>query len=161
AAYYLWESALKLMSSAAIVAYAERGEPDPALAERLQSLARPSVGHWWEFLRSLLPVVGHEPEGGFRAIRGLLLGRARTDLPRSAGLDAALRQALDDASGARSTVRLSELFDRLVRYRNRELGHGASGQRPAEFYDRMGAALLAGVAEVLSRLESPAAGRLI
>jgi hypothetical protein len=29
-------------------------------------------------------------------------------------------------------------LDRLVRYRNWEVGHGAAGQRPADFYDRPG-----------------------
>ena len=33
-------------------------------------------------------------------------------------------------AAARATVRLTELFDRVVRYRNGELGHGAAGQRP-------------------------------
>ena len=41
-------------------------------------------------------------------------------------------------------MRLDELFDRLVQYRNRELGHGAAGQRGGDFYERMGRAMLAG-----------------
>ena len=58
-------------------------------------------------------------------------------------------------------MRLTELFDRLVRYRNREIGHGAPGQRAPGFYDRMGRALLLGVAEVLGRLDVLAGRRLI
>src|SRR5262249_53785344 len=57
AGYYLWEAALKLLASVAVVEYAEHPEPDPELAERLENLARPSVGHWWEFVRRLLPVL--------------------------------------------------------------------------------------------------------
>src|SRR5947209_18297619 len=58
AAYYLWEAALKLLGSAAIVTCAERpGPPDPDLAELLQSLARPALGHWWAFARRLLPLL--------------------------------------------------------------------------------------------------------
>ena len=50
-------------------------------------------------------------------------------------------------------MQLKQLFDRLVRYRNEEVGHGAAGQRPRDFYDRMGFALLAGVAEVWGKLD--------
>ena len=115
-AYCLWEAALKLLGSTAVVAYAERGAPAPELAERLRNLARPTLGHWWEFVRLLLPVLADAGDEGFRAARDLVLGRARDDLPRTAGLDAALRETFDGAAGARVTVRISELFDRLVRY---------------------------------------------
>jgi WD40 repeat protein/serine/threonine protein kinase/tetratricopeptide (TPR) repeat protein len=162
-AYCLWEAALKLLSSAAIVAYAEQaqGDLDPTLRDRLENLARPALGHWWEFIRLLLPPLAEAGDEGFRTARDLILGRGRDDLPRAAGLDAALRAELDDSTGARATVRLTELFDRLVRYRNREIGHGAPGQRAAGFYDRMGRALLLGVAEVLGRLDVLAGRRLI
>jgi serine/threonine protein kinase/tetratricopeptide (TPR) repeat protein len=160
-AYCLWEAALKLLGATAVVAYAERGAPAPELAERLRNLARPALGHWWEFVRLLLSVLADAGDESFRATRDLVLGRARDDLPRAAGLDAALRETLDGAAGARVTVRLSELFDRLVRYRNRELGHGAAGQRPGEFYDRMGLALRLGVPELLGRLDVLAGRRLI
>ncbi len=76
-----------------------------------------------------MPALADGGDAAFAQARDLLLGRARDDLPRAAGLDAALREALDGTPAARGTVRLSELFDRLVRYRNRELGHGAAGQR--------------------------------
>src|SRR5262249_12050064 len=52
-------------------------------------------------------------------------------------------------------------FDRLVRHRNRELGHGASGQRGGDFYARMGRAILAGVTEVLGRCDVLAGRRLV
>ncbi|HEV3122582.1 MAG TPA: serine/threonine-protein kinase, partial [Isosphaeraceae bacterium] len=161
AAYYLWEAALKLLGSASIVAYAERGEHDPKLAERLQNLARPALGHWWEFTRSLTPVLAAAGDAGFGSVRDVLLGPARSDLPRVTQLDAALREALEGSAATRSSVRLSELFDRLVRYRNRELGHGAAGQRPPDHYDRMGRALLAGVCELLGRLDVLAGSRLV
>ena len=54
AAYYLWEASLKLLGSVAVVDFAGRHTPAPELAERLQSLARPSIGHWWEFARRLV-----------------------------------------------------------------------------------------------------------
>src|SRR6202162_705308 len=56
-AFYLWEASLKLLASIAIVEYAEQGEPSAQLTERLTSLARPSLGHWWEFVRLLTPVL--------------------------------------------------------------------------------------------------------
>src|SRR5436190_12368389 len=122
AAYYLWEASLKLLGSVAVVEYAERGEHAPELVERLHNLARPALGHWWEFVRRLLPVLADRGDKGFVPVRDLLLGRNRDDLPRAAGLDAVLLQVLEgrEAGGSRSTVRLTELFDRLVRYRNRE-----------------------------------------
>jgi eukaryotic-like serine/threonine-protein kinase len=160
ASYYLWEAGLKLLGSVAVVVYAEAREHDPELAERLQNLARPSVGHWWEFVRRLAPVLADQGDQGFAPVRELLLGRSRDNLPHAAGLDAVLLQVFEnrEAAGTHATVRLTELFDRLVRYRNREFGHGAVGQRTAGFYDRVGRALLAGVPEVFSHLD-PLAGR--
>jgi serine/threonine protein kinase len=160
-AFYLWEAGLKLLASVAVVHYAEHGTRDPELTERLHNLARPSLGHWWEFARRLVPMLAERGEAPFGPVRDLLLGKARDDLPRAAGLDAALREALEGKAGARTTVRVSELFDRLVQYRNAEVGHGAAGQRRADFYDRMGLALLAGVAEVLARLDVLAGRRLV
>jgi hypothetical protein len=81
AAFYLAEAALKLLASVAVVEYAERPEHDPQLAERLQSLARPSLGHWWEFARRLVPVLA-EGDADFLKVRDLLLGASRDDLPR-------------------------------------------------------------------------------
>src|SRR5207249_2127840 len=113
-AYYLWEASLKLLGCVAVAVYAHRRERDPQLAERLQNLARPALGHWWEFVRRLLPILADHGDEPFQKIRDLVLGRNRDDLPRAAGLDAALREALEGKSGARTTVRLTELFDRLV-----------------------------------------------
>src|SRR5947208_14508891 len=86
-AFFLWEASLKLLGSVAIVTYAENPAPDPALSERLTSLARPSLGHWWEFVRRLVPVLADQGEPGFVAIRDFLLGKSRADLPRAAGLE--------------------------------------------------------------------------
>src|SRR5438128_2222384 len=121
--FYLWEAGLKLLASAAVVAYARHPEPDPRLAEMLQKLARPSLGHWWEFVRRLLPVLAAGGDGGFARLRDLVLGKSRADLPGAAGLDALLLEWQGGKGGARATVRLTELFDRLVAYRNKEIGH--------------------------------------
>jgi serine/threonine protein kinase len=161
AAFYLWEASLKLLGCVSVVEYARRGTPAPELAGRLQNLARPALGHWWEFVRVLVPVLADAGDEPFRGVRDLLLGRTRDDLPRAAGLDAALCQALDGKTGARATVRLAELFDRLVRFRNEEMGHGAAGQKGGEHYQRLGLALLTGLGELLGRLDVLAGRRLI
>jgi serine/threonine protein kinase/HEAT repeat protein len=159
-AYFLWEAALKLLGSAAVARYSDRKEHDPQLAERLRNLARPSLGHWWEFVRLLLPALA-AGDAGFGLVHGLLLGPARADLPRAAGLSATLREVLEGKAGPRPTVRPAELFDQLVRYRNQELGHGAAGRRGEAFYQRLGRALLAGTAELLGRLDVCAGRRLV
>jgi hypothetical protein len=108
-----------------------------------------------------VPALADRGDDGFAKARDLVLGRTRDDLPRAAGLDAALLEALQGKGGGRTTVRLAELLDRLVRYRNREIGHGAPGGRPAAFYEAVGRALLAGAAEVLGRLGVLAGRRLV
>src|SRR5438874_2802482 len=64
-AFSLWEAALKLLASVAIVEYAQAGRPDPSLTECLQNLARPSLGQWWEFVRRLLPVLADAGTASF------------------------------------------------------------------------------------------------
>jgi len=160
-AFYLWEASLKLLGSVCVVQYAAREEHDPKLAECLQNLARPGLGQVWEIVRRVLPVLAEAAVPGFGPLHELLMGRPRDDLPRAAGLDAVLREALEGKSGARAAVHTVELFDRLVRYRNREIGHGAAGLGPTEHYQRLGTALLAGTAELLGRLDVLAGQRLL
>ncbi len=160
-AYYLWEAALKLLGSVAVVEYAELGRHDSELVEMLENLVRPAVSHWWQFVRRLVPILADSGDEGFSRIRDLVLGRVRDDLPRAAGLDAALIEHQRGKASARTTVRLTELFDRLVAYRNKEIGHGAAGLRPGWFYDRMARALAGGVVEILGQLDVQAGRRLI
>ena len=161
AAYFLWEASLRLLASAAVITFAERPEPDPDLVEALKKLARPSLGDWWGFVRRLVPILADAGDSDFGAVRALVLDRARDDLPRSAELDQVLCEILGVSAGSRARVRVSELFDRLVRYRNREIGHGTPGLKQGEFYERMGRILLPGVAELLGRLDVLAGRRLI
>src|SRR5262245_39197045 len=58
---YRWEATLKLLGCTAVVAFAARDRHEPQLAERLENLARPSLGHWWEFTRLLLPALADDP----------------------------------------------------------------------------------------------------
>jgi hypothetical protein len=103
-AFYLWEAALKLLAATAVIEYAAHDAPDPALAERLKNLARPSLGHWREFVRLLLPPLAARGDPAFVALRDFFQGPPRDDLPAAAGLDALLRQHLEDRAGARATV---------------------------------------------------------
>src|SRR5580658_1363856 len=77
AGYYLWEASLKLLAATAVVSYLQAGvTPTGRLAEALQNLARPSVGHWWEIVRLLLVELA-DADADFTRLRDLLLGRAR------------------------------------------------------------------------------------
>jgi len=49
----------------------------------------------------------------------------------------------------------------MVTYRNREIGHGAAGQKQGEFYQRMGKTLLAGLTQILTKLDVLAGRRLV
>ena len=92
--------------------------------------------------------------------RDALFGEPRDDLPRAAGLDAALRELLADKKGSQAFVRLRELFDRLVEFRN-ELAHPKRGPLSPSQYQRLAGALLAGVSELLSRFDVLAGRRLL
>lgn len=156
-AFFLFEAYIKLLGSVSIVEYARVGKHDPKIDEPLKRLARPSLGHWWGFVRLLVPELAQADVAGYSTLNDVLFGRSRSDLPRAAGLDAALRET-PEGRRSQSRVRLSELFDRLIAYRNSEMGHGAYGQRPTPFYDKMSAALLAGMVEILHHVD-PLAGR--
>ena len=82
AAYYLWEAGLKLLASVAVVAYAERGPAAPEIADKLKNLARPAVGHWWEFVRLLVPALADAGDPAFVQLRDRLFGKPCTDAPR-------------------------------------------------------------------------------
>jgi serine/threonine-protein kinase len=160
-AYFLWEAAVKLLGSVAVATYAEGGPHDPKLTERLGNLARPALGHWWEFAYLLVPALADQGRHDFAAVKDVLLGRVAGPREQAGALDAALRQELGDDKGRRGPVRLRDLFDRLVSYRNREIGHGAVGRRAPPHYEHMADLLLAGLTEVLGELDVLAGGRLV
>lgn len=160
AAYYLWEGALKLLVSVALAECASRRVINSEVRERLAILDRPSAGHWWELLRLLVPILA-EDDPPFRQVRDLVLGRGREDMPRAAGLNAALQEELGRGRTAGTAVQLTELFQSLVTYRNRELGHGAAAQRSESHYRRIGTLMAGGIAEILSRVDCMAGRRLL
>jgi hypothetical protein len=160
ATYYCWEAGLKLLASAALLEYAGRGGGDPAVTARLGNLARPSLGHWWEFVHQLVPHLAEPPGGPFAQVKEGLLGRTQS-LPTSAALLAALRGALKQEVRRDKRWTVRELFDTLIQYRNVEVGHGSLGMRAEEFYGRMADALLAALPELFRRLDVLAGGRLV
>ncbi len=93
AAYYLWECSVKLCAVVAIAEYVELDDRDPKLAEMLTNLSRPALGHWWEFVRRLVPLMAEKGDGGFVQLRDLLLGARRDDMPCAAGLHVTLLDA--------------------------------------------------------------------
>jgi hypothetical protein len=169
AALYLWETIFKLLGSTAIIAYAERKAQDPTLSRRLQNLARPSLGHWCEWIRLLVPVLAEAKDDGFVPMREALGSRIAGGKGKSAEPMAALARAIegylrtgDPAAGDGSkSPRVSDIFDQVVTYRNRALGHGALGLARREMYDEMGAALLGGAADLLGRLDVLAGRKLV
>src|ERR1700730_6414853 len=160
AAYFVWEAALKLLGSVAIVEYAGLEARDPNISQRLHNLARPTTAHWWEFVCALLPYLAQR-RARFSELHELLLGRARDDLPRLAGLDWALRESLSARLEPVTTVELTALFDHLVAYRNRWVDQGAPELPFKEAHDVMGRKLLEGIAELLNRVDLLAGSQLV
>jgi hypothetical protein len=160
AAYYCWEAGLKLLGATAVLEYVERGQPEPQLTERLACLARPSLGQWWEVARELIARLAEPAEGPFRRLKETLLGPARPDLPATSALDSSLRALVKPGAPTTGPVKLRDLFDRLVRYRNDELGHGPLGMRSDDFYGRMSDALLAALPELFGAVDVLAGRRL-
>ncbi|HUE18013.1 MAG TPA: serine/threonine-protein kinase, partial [Planctomycetaceae bacterium] len=162
AAFDLWEAALVLLASTAIAEYAEQPDPDPQIVEKLKNLARPHLGQWWELVRHLVPALAERGDASFRQIAELLLGKTRDDLPRAAGLDAAILEMLGkNKRGSQAAVRLQDLFDHLVTYRNKVLAHAAPGQLADYLNQKMARTLLAGVAQILGRVDFLAGRRLL
>src|SRR5262249_11953559 len=93
----LWEAALKLLGSTAVVRFARMGQPDEKLSDRIRRLSRPGLGDWWALVRALLPVLGDSGDGTCRQAAELLLaGRRHDDLPKAAGLDVVLVEVLKE-----------------------------------------------------------------
>jgi eukaryotic-like serine/threonine-protein kinase len=89
----------------------------------------------------------------------MLAKQTHDDLPRTAGLDVALVRVLENKSQTRATVNCKDLFDRLVQYRNQEIGH--AGLRDSAFLDNMGQILQAALAEFMTRFDVLAGRRLL
>ncbi len=151
AAYYFFESMLKLASAAQISVYLEVDGKDPHLNTLLESIARPSVGHWLGIWRETAARLAARPDAALIPLAGLH-GRLTARAPRPWA--AAFLQFAAGARGEtdnRSSVTLLDLFDAIVAYRNNELGHG--GQRTAAFYAQAAPLLIEAVSEAVRELE--------
>ncbi|MBI4605984.1 MAG: hypothetical protein HY721_28805 [Planctomycetes bacterium] len=156
-AYYLAEATLKLAACLRIgVALANGLEPRSELAQALEDLCLPSVGHWVGYLRqaslhlqaradaALLPLAGtHE-----RLLRAEPLPAVRAFAERAGrgGPEGAPAVAADLARDAARQGILG-FFNLVAAYRNQVFGHGA--QRLLAFYEELGPLLLDACLEVL------------
>lgn len=160
-AFYLWEAAIKLLGTTAVALYATSGTRDAHVEGQLRSsFARPALGHWWGIVREVVPKLAALGDRAFQTIRESLFVRVYNDLPFAALLNAQLAEFAGGRRVARTAVRLTGLIERLIEFRNREVGHGASGARGDEFHVRWGPLLLGGAAEVLDRVDV-LAGRVL
>ena len=104
-------------------------------------------------MRKLVPILADNAgDAGFCAIRDLVLGRARTDMPQAAALDilSARLWARQPARRARSAfLPCSTGWCAIVTVRSVTVPL----DMPRDFYSRMGGALLTGVAELLGRMD--------
>ncbi len=144
AAFYYWEATLKLMSAVAVCSLMQNGGLPDSVAKRLPVLRRPSLGHWWELLRATINVESSAGRPAFLdTAAAAFSAKRRTDLPRLAGMHQFLQESLQGKSSTAPVVNLSNLIDALIQYRNREIGHGALGQKSSAYYDRAAATFAA------------------
>jgi molecular chaperone DnaK len=159
-ANYLWEAALKLLASTAVVESAEVARGNSKIEERLNELDRPSLGHWWSLVRELTPILAESNPGSFADLQHYLF-HATEDWRELLELHRSLREILRGKADPQGKVRLKDLFDNMITYRNDTTGHGAPALRPEEFTERMGLRILGGVEEMLERIDVLAGRRLL
>jgi eukaryotic-like serine/threonine-protein kinase len=161
-AYYLWELGLKLLAMVAVTETRASAETTAPVAEVLQRLARPSVGHWWEIVQTLYPALALRDPERFDAVGGLLSGRDRLDGERLRQLRSRLHEQLKRRDGKDSVeISVNDLFSLLLTYRNRFIGHNIAVRRPTELLHEIGDELLLGLAELYRHLDPLVGGRLV
>ncbi|HEX4148953.1 MAG TPA: serine/threonine-protein kinase, partial [Pirellulales bacterium] len=159
-AFQLWEAWLKLTASVALAEYGQLPEHDPAFDERLKKLLRPSLGDWRATVKLLVPLLAKQGVAGFAGLNDFLFERTHHELPLAAGLMAALQQAKDGKHHSRATVRLDDLFLKLIETRN-DIAHGAPGHEDDEIYQRLAGTMLSAVAQILAGCDVLAGRRLV
>jgi serine/threonine protein kinase/Flp pilus assembly protein TadD len=160
AAYYLFEVLLKYVASAAMGHYLAREPRDHRVNAALKGLARPSLGEWLRFLRECLTFLSESARDDARVEALSRLASARdASWPRVLSLHNALRSHRTGDPSTRERVSFLELFEEIVAYRNRVLGHGAplEDSHYARFADLLAEAFL----EVLSHAPWLTARRLV
>jgi hypothetical protein len=152
----LWEAALKLFAANVLVSAARSGPTEmrglPGVEP--QTLRRPSLGHWRGFIRLLLPALADRGQASFAAVRALL-GEPLRNFPGAVALGNLVRPPAGGAG-----LRLDELFDGLVTYRN-DIAHGTAGPLDDATLTERADVLLAAATAILSRLDVLAGHRLV
>ncbi|MBI4582712.1 MAG: serine/threonine protein kinase [Planctomycetes bacterium] len=137
AAYYLFEIYLKYAASIAMANYLAREDRDHRVNAALKGLARPSLGEWARFLRESLRFLSQEkePDPVIQALEALWDAKEsrRENLLR---LYNGLRSFREGNSSEREKASLGMMFEEVVGYSNRVLGHGAPLSR--EHYEQFG-----------------------
>lgn len=152
-AYYLCEAALKLASAGRIGLWRTAAiEPQSRIAQSLESLALPSLGHWFSFLRDISDALSKAPASAGKPLAAPAKKLSVTPSEWRA-VSAFMRAAVEAGAIKPELAKQAEkkgllgFFEVLVGYRNEVLGHGA--QRGARFYAELGDGLLEAAAEVL------------
>jgi serine/threonine protein kinase len=156
-AYYLAEATLKLAACLRIGIGLSHGiEPGSPLAQSLEALCLPSIGHWVGFLRETSEYLRRRPDAAL-----LPLADASDKLSQNQALPPvrAFAERISRAAGeeqppltpeqVRDPLRQGALgfFTIVAAYRNQVFGHGA--QRPTGYYEEVGPLLLDAVLAVL------------
>ena len=161
-AYFLWELGLRLLAMVAVVEARASGLAAATEARLRSRLARPSVGHWWEIARGLYPALAAGDPGRFDALAGLLSGRDRLGGEPLVRLRSRLRDLLGrQVTTAPCGVRVDNLFDLLLTYRNRFMGHNLAVRRPPGLLREIGDDLLAGLTDLYHHLDPLSGGHLV
>jgi hypothetical protein len=151
AAYFFFESIMKLAAAAQIGAYAQLGCEDRHLNARPATLVGPTVGQWLGLLRTVSGCRTEREDAADLPLAGLHVRLIQRE-PRPAGADF-LAFAKDNGVGVKPMTILSalDLFEALVMYGNQEIGAGHA-TRTEEFYARAAPVLLNAVLEALEAL---------
>ncbi len=153
AAYYLAECTIKLATALRAALWIEHAlAPESEPAKLLEQLLHPSLGHWTLLFQRLdRELAATRALGEPLRTRLESPGRTRVGMPAVAAWarEAFQRRALSAQQFREaSSGTIAGFVSVLGRYRNDVIGHGA--QRDAEFYEALGAALLAACLEVVS-----------
>lgn len=158
-AYYIWEAAIKLLASTALVAYAEQPDDDE-VNRKLPSMDAPSMGQWKDLVLLLAPALARRGDEAFQKIEGLLT-KSRDDLPRCTHLQSTILSLLNQQGAGRTTICIAEFLRTLVEYRNKEFSHGAPASRGDTAISQQANALAAAAVELFDRLDVLASRRLV
>jgi serine/threonine protein kinase len=161
-ALHAWEATIKLVAAIAIAEYGAQAEScgDSEVAELLQKLARPSLGHWRQLARKLPQLLADAGDEGFQSLYDLF-SRKHDGFASCREAIGCLEEATDGKRSGKKRIDIAHLLDLIVQYRNREVAHGALAQRDTSWYTRIGDALLGSLVEFATHCDLLARRRLV